>query len=179
MTQKFSRIAATLASAAALSLVATPAMARDWGWGGAYGHRHNDGIDAGDVIAGILIIGGIAAIASAASKAGKDKRARSPNRYPDDQGGSDGYSNDSNRGYGSDNRDARPQWNGSNAFNTAVDRCVGEIELGKARVESVDSVNRDGAGWRVQGQVRGSGDFACSIDGDGRIRSVSIDGHAV
>ena len=35
------------------------------GWGGR--HHHDDGIDGGDVFAGLLILGGIAAIASAAS----------------------------------------------------------------------------------------------------------------
>ena len=47
-----------------LLLTALPAEAR--GYYGDYG-RHRDRIDAGDVIAGALIIGGIAAIASAAS----------------------------------------------------------------------------------------------------------------
>ena len=64
-----SRFAAALAAAAALALSATPALAQVWGWGGGgWGHHHRDRVDAGDVIAGILIIGGIAAIASAASK---------------------------------------------------------------------------------------------------------------
>ena len=74
MTRRFSRSARLLATAAAFSLVATPALARD-GWGGGWG-RHNDRVDAGDIFTGILIIGGIAAIASAASKSAKDKRER-------------------------------------------------------------------------------------------------------
>src|SRR5262245_40287131 len=72
-----SRTAATLAAAAALSLTATPAMARGW-------HRHGDGIDGGDVVAGLLIFGGIAAIAAAASsKSNKDRQARQDDRYRD------------------------------------------------------------------------------------------------
>jgi DNA-binding protein YbaB len=31
----------------------------------------------------------------------------------------------------------------------------------------------------VQGRTSGGGQFSCSIDGDGRIRNVSIDGRAV
>ena len=70
-----SRLAAVLASVAALTMSASPALAQDWGWGGGnWGHRHHDRVDAGDVIAGILIIGGIAAIASAASKNKRDRR---------------------------------------------------------------------------------------------------------
>ena len=69
---KFFRIGAGLASAAALSLAATPALARDWGWGGH--HRHRDRVDAGDIIAGVLILGGIAAIASAASRYSRSRR---------------------------------------------------------------------------------------------------------
>ena len=42
-------------AAGAMALSATPAAARD---------RHHDGVDAGDIIAGALVIGGIAAVAS-------------------------------------------------------------------------------------------------------------------
>ena len=77
-----SRPAAALALAAALSLTASPAMARGWG------HRHHDrgGVDAGDIFAGLLVIGGIAAIASAASKKNKQPR-EGDYRYPDDRAG--------------------------------------------------------------------------------------------
>jgi hypothetical protein len=60
-------------SAGALLLTAMPADARSY-------RRHHDGINAGDVIAGALIIGGIAAIASAAS----NDRDRYRGRYRDD-----------------------------------------------------------------------------------------------
>ncbi len=75
MTSRYFRSAAVLASLASLALAATPALARDrWGgWGGGWG-RHHDRVDAGDVLAGVLIIGGIAAVASAASKAARDRR---------------------------------------------------------------------------------------------------------
>jgi len=55
-----SRAALVAASLAALALTATPASARHW-------RHHDHGIDGGDVLAGLLIIGGIAAVASAAT----------------------------------------------------------------------------------------------------------------
>jgi hypothetical protein len=50
---------AALAATALLASLATPAEARR-----RY-HRHHDDVDAGDVVAGAVVIGGIAAIASA------------------------------------------------------------------------------------------------------------------
>ena len=141
-----SRFAAALASAAALSLSATPALAQDWGWGGGWGHHHRDRVDAGDVIAGILIIGGIAAIASAASKS---KR----NRRDDDYRGD--YPRERSARYGSDNEQ-------------------GEVSRGSNRGTSVESINRDGDGWRVQGQTGEGVVFTCSVDGSGQIRNVQI-----
>ena len=82
MFTRISRSASTLAAAAVLSMAVAPAVAeaRGWrggGWGGGWGHRgHHDRVDAGDIFAGILIIGGIAAIASAASKADRDQIRR-------------------------------------------------------------------------------------------------------
>jgi hypothetical protein len=62
---------ATGAAAAALATVATaaPASAQYYGRSYGYDHRYRDrGIDAGDIIAGVAIIGGIAAITSALSR---------------------------------------------------------------------------------------------------------------
>ncbi len=161
-----SRGAAILASLAVLSLSVSPAMARDWGGGGH--HRHRDRVDAGDIFAGILILGGIAAIASAASKSGKNSRPRTEPPYPDAD-----LEQDANGGYV---RDDRPQWNEGTSINSAINRCMDEIDRGRTRVESVDSVGRDGDGWRVQGRVDGDGEFTCLLDGDGRIRQLAIDG---
>jgi predicted secreted Zn-dependent protease len=55
------------AAAALLTATATPAEARHW-------HRHHDGVDAGDVVTGAVVIGGIAAIASAISQGNRDKQ---------------------------------------------------------------------------------------------------------
>jgi hypothetical protein len=181
MTRKTSRFAAVLLSAAALSMTATPVMAQ--GWGGWGRHHHRDRVDAGDVLTGILIIGGIAAIASAASNSNKrdrdrDRRRDDDRRYPDEQ-----YRRDSNADYGQDNR---PEWrersNTSSSvgggIDGAVNACIDEVARGSARVDGVETVNREGKGWRVQGQTIKGGDFVCSVDGSGRVTEVSVDGKA-
>jgi hypothetical protein len=174
MNNRFSRTGRLIASAAALSLVATPVMAR--GWGGGWGRHHND-IDAGDVITGILIIGGIAAIASAASKGSKDRQRNERERdrdYPErDYPQRDSRDRDDSRGYGNDDR---PSWQEGRGIDSAVNRCVGEVERGDKRVDQVETVNRDGQGWKVTGRMTGGDSFSCTIDGEGRVRSSDIGG---
>jgi hypothetical protein len=53
-------IAAAAGAALLGSMLAAPADAR-----GRWHHRHHDEVDAGDVVAGAIVIGGIAALASA------------------------------------------------------------------------------------------------------------------
>ena len=168
MMDKFKRTAAALALLGSVSMAATPAMARGWGGGWGGGHRHNDRIDGGDVLAGILIIGGIAAIASAASKASKPQRDyREPEpRYRDDR-----------PRYGSD--DDRPEWREGTGIDSAVNRCIDEVNRGRDRVGEVESVNRDAGGWRVSGSTTSNASFSCTIDRDGRIRNVNVDGRAI
>lgn len=169
--QKGSRLAAALAGAAALSLVASPAAARGWdGWGGGHYHRHRGGVDGGDVLAGILILGGIAAIASAASKAekggqGRDdprnrdwERQRPEPRYGKPRAGEGAY--------------------GAGPIGDAVDSCTDEVERSGAQVDTVDAVVREGDGWRVRGRGDDGRAFACTVDAEGRIRGVTIDGRA-
>ena len=168
MMNKFKRSTVALALVASLSLVATPAMARDWGggWGGRY--RGHDRIDGGDVLAGILIIGGIAAIANAASKASKQQRDyREP--LPRDRDTAPRYGND----------DDRPEWREGAGIDGAVNRCIDEVNRGRSRVGEVESVNRDAGGWRVSGSTTNNGAFSCTIDRDGLIRNVNVDGRAI
>ena len=162
----FKRTAAALSAAAILSMSAAPAMARGWGGWGGHRHHHRGGIDAGDVIAGVLILGGIAAVASAASKAKTERRDRDAVPPPPPEGRYD----ERDRG---DRWDQRRGYEGG--LNGAVDRCVGEVERGRTRVDTVDSAVRDGEGWRVEGRTDG-GDFSCSIDEEGRVRSLRVDG---
>ena len=182
MANKFKRSAAVLALAASASMVATPAMARGWG-GGWGGHaRHHDRIDGGDVLAGTLIVGGLAAIASAASKAARqqgDYRQPQP-RYREE---APRYREEAPRyreevpRYGE--ADDRPEWRDGTGIDGAVNRCIDELNRGRNRVGEVESVNRDGGGWRVAGTTTGDSSFSCVIDRDGRIRSVSVAGRAI
>lgn len=105
---------------------------RSRGWRG-----RNRGIDGGDILAGALIIGGIAAIASAASNSSRN----GPNstRYNDDV---------------------------RSASNQCGAAAAAQSGFG-ARVERIDNVLRDGNGWRVEGLVgsrnNGVDSFTCGI----------------
>lgn len=174
MNRKTTGFRSLLLSAAALSMVATPALANhNWGWGG---RHHRDRVDAGDVLTGILIIGGIAAIASAASSNNKkrDRYERRDESYPDNRDQRD-YSRD----------DERPEWQGQQGgeaggdINGAINRCMSEVSRGSSRVQDVDSVAREGDGWRVMGSMTTGSSFSCAVDRDGRIRNVNIDGRAI
>jgi hypothetical protein len=123
--------AAFLVAGAATLATSVPADARSRHW-------DRDGIDAGDVIAGALIIGGIAAIASAASRGDRydDGRYYGDRRY--------GYGYDSyHRGYGS-------RW--------AVDACVRAAQreasrYGWARVTDVTRIDRERGGYDIRGRL--------------------------
>ena len=208
MNAKFSRSAAALLLAAALSMAATPALARDrnWGggnWGGGWGHRHHDRVDAGDVIAGVLILGGIAAIASAASNSKKAKRERSRDyRYPDQSYPSQSYPSDSypqrddSADYGTEtgrdyedgireSRDDQRDETRENAredsrgLDNAVNRCASEIERGDRRIDEIETVTREGDGWRISGRIEGGANFGCTVDRGGRVSNVNVSGRAL
>lgn len=177
------RFAAASALAAAFSLAATPVAAaglpraapQDLGspyavtpydadaenaqrhrWGR---YRGRDRVDVGDVLAGVLIIGGIAAIASAASK-NRDERNRYPETYPDER-----------------QRYRQGDWRADGSgLERAVDMCVDEIERGPERVEVVDNASRTGEGWMVSGALDTGAGFNCRIDNNGRIRDVDLGG---
>ncbi len=119
--------------------------------------RHHRGIDAGDVLTGVLVIGGIAAIASAVSSK-KDRRQRvSTPRY--------------------DERTSVRRSGGGEGIDRAVNMCLREIER-DIRVEGVDSVSRTGAGWNVAGTLFNGTAFTCSIGNNGRIDGISYGGQA-
>lgn len=122
--------------------------------------RHRDGgIDAGDVIAGVLVLGGIAAIASAASR-DRDRDRYRDEPYPD-------------RRYPNDVQYRTGNWQGS-GLDSAVDMCVDQVERGRDRVDSVDHASRDASGWNVSGALSDGAFFECRIDNDGRIREVDV-----
>lgn len=168
------RLASAGALAAAASMVATPIAAAepsrtampiavgapavfDADAVNADGYRRwhrRDRVDAGDVIAGVLVLGTIAAVASAASKASRERDYRYPQRYPS-AGDRYDYRAAPNAPY-----DTR------GGIDRAVDTCAREIER-NVRIDTVDGVDRYGAGWRVSGRLSDGAPFTCAIDGSG------------
>ena len=146
---RINRFAAASALAAALSMAATPALAHDHHWH--HWHDH-DGISFGDVLAGAAIIGGIAAVASAADKHGSDDHARPSRPVPDER---QGY------GYG--------EPIGNQGLDRLADTCVDAVERGRDRVDSVDDISRDRDGWSVSGVLLNGVGFGCRIGDDGRV----------
>ncbi len=145
------------------------------GYGGWGRHHHHGGVDAGDVLAGVLIIGGIAAIASAASRDSQRRRVETdPNGYP--------YRNDRNRDWeyryrensGSDYRSG----SADRGLDNAADICAREVERTE-RVDEVNGVDRTASGWRVEGRLANGRGFTCEIDNDGRLGPVNVDGARV
>jgi hypothetical protein len=161
-------------SATALAIVmtaASPAAARPrwgggWGGHGGYGshggyggyrghyrHHHGGGDTFGNILLGAVIGGGIFAIANSANK----NKAVASRR-------------------GDDQRDDLRE-NGSDAREVAA-MCSDAIEnMARGRVASIDSVDRDGPGWRVDGVVdverEGDRHFYCDVR-DGRIETVQL-----
>ncbi len=179
-----SRAALVAASLAAVALTATPASARHW--------RHHDRVDGGDVLAGVLILGGIAAVAAAASSSNRSREARDyrypDSRFPESRAPSDSdyrdwrSERDRDTGYAGQGESApygASSWRGAGAIDGAVNACSGEIESGERRIDSVDSVNRQADGWRVDGRLQDGRVFSCSAGPDGRIRSATVDGRAL
>lgn len=165
---------ATPIDAGALGWTAASDTAQGWrssrGYRGYRGNRrHRSGIDGGDVLAGILVIGGIAAIASAASKNNRDRR------YEDRD-----YRNDAPR---YDDRRADPRQDsrydrGTGDMESAINACsdAAERQAGRdARVSAIESVVRDGQGWRVEGELSNSDErtFLCGAS-EGRVDFVQI-----
>ena len=179
MGLKTNKLAAATTIAAAFSMLATPvaaaelptpahAKAYDASVETAQNHRwgrYRDRIDAGDVLTGVLILGGIAAIASAANRGARERDGRYPERYPDrwpDEG------------------DARYRTPGdydrseSRGLDRAVDMCVAEVEQRSGRVGTVDGANRDRDGWQVSGELENGRAYSCRIGNDGRISDVDV-----
>ena len=124
------------AGAAAVALVglSAPLQARNY--------YNDDHIDAGDVIAGALIIGGLAAVLSA----GNNDRNRG---YSDDY--RDGY-RDNRRGYDYDYNNQR--YDGRRA----VDQCVRYAEsqagrYGSANVTEITNIDRKSYGYKIEGKL--------------------------
>ena len=134
----------TVAAGAMALASATPAMADD--------HRHRDrGIDAGDVIAGAVIIGGIAALAGAFDNDDRRDRRYRDRRYRD-----------------RDYRDYRG-YNGNQGYRggaeRAVQRCIRRAERqarrfggwNYANVTEIRDIDRTRYGFRIRGRMEVQG----------------------
>ncbi len=119
-------------AAGAMAFSAAPAVARD-----------NDRIDAGEVIAGALIIGGIAAVLASSNK---DRGYNDRNyRGRDYRGRDDRRSNNYRRGGGK---------------RAAIEKCVNRAErrairsgARRADVTDIRDVERTRNGWKVKGRI--------------------------
>jgi hypothetical protein len=128
----------TAVSGAMIISAASPASARDRHYGGG----HHDGIGAGEVIAGALVIGGIAAIAASA---GND-------RYRDYNYDRAGYDGRNWRGYDRDYGNPRQ----------AIAQCVNAAErsagrYGRADVTEIRDIDRTSRGYTVRGRIAVNG----------------------
>ncbi|MEP7222578.1 MAG: hypothetical protein ABI673_07920 [Novosphingobium sp.] len=124
----------TAVSGAIVLSAASPALARD--------RHHDDGIGAGEVIAGALVIGGIAALVSS----GSHDRNRDYNydRAGYDGGNWRGYDRGYERGYGNPRQ--------------AIAQCVNAAErsasrYGRANVTEVRDIDRNDRGYTVRGRI--------------------------
>ena len=177
MALRTSGFASLAALAAALSMAATPAAAAELPHR-ANGHaqvetgapdaanqyrhyrRHRDrGIDAGDVVAGVVVLGALAAIIGSSRD---HRRDRERYEQPREQGRYDGRE--------------RQDYE-SNGIERAVDMCIDEIERYDDRVETVDEARRAPDGWHVSGTLDNGSGWDCEIDNNGRISDVVMGGN--
>ena len=182
---KMTKAAIGAATAGAILLGSTPALARDR-------DRDGDGISAGEVIAGAVVLGGLAAILSSGDNDRYDRYDRNDGRYDgryrDDYRGGGRYDNDARYGYGYD-------YNRYGNSRSAVNQCVSAVERGSRRygntdVTQVTSIDRKRDGYKIKGQVvvrdgyggrwgRGGsydkGKFSCDVR-YGRVQDVRFSG---
>lgn len=124
------------AAAAALVSIAVPAQARD-----RYDRnrdRDRDSISAGEIIAGAVVLGGLAAVLSSGNNGRNDRR------------GYDDRYDDNRAGYHYDNR--------GGSGRAAVNQCVASVETwanrySRSDVTQVRSIERTRFGYRVTGNV--------------------------
>lgn len=121
-------------------------------------HRDHDGISAGDVIAGALVIGGIAAVASAANRDDRDYR------YDDYRYGRAGY------GWGNGSGDRFYNGNPRQAVEQCVQaavRTASRFSYGRADVTDIRQVSETRYGWKVKGRIAVNSMGRGWHDGDG------------
>lgn len=133
----------TVAAGAMAVTAASPALAQH------DRHRNNDGIGAGEVIAGALIIGGIAAVAAASSNSrgdryyDRDGSYYRGGRYDDDYG---------RRGYGHGYNSGNPRQAVSQCV-AAAERDASRYSRGRADVTDIRRVDRIRGGYVIHGRI--------------------------
>ena len=147
--------------------------------GGHYGrHRYRDrGVDLGDIIGTVLVVGAVATVINQVGKISeddrRDRRYDRRQRDYDDRYENQDYVPQRNR---QDSRSAR----GAQATeDRAADACswAAEGQAGDgAQVERINAVRADGQGWRVDGTLRQAGrsdSFTCGYT-NGRVDFVQL-----
>lgn len=142
------------------------------GWGGGWGHRgwRRNRIDAGDVLIGAAIIGGIAAIASSNNRRQRERDVvvvQRDVRQPDWRDNDRRYDD---RRY-DDRRTPALRGSGASGLDNAVNQCLDRVER-DVRVDTVENVERTGAGWRVSGVLFNGAPFQCRIGNGGQIDAI-------
>jgi hypothetical protein len=135
--------------AASILVGAVPANAQYRGH-----HRDRDGISAGEVIAGAVVIGGLVAILSAGSRDRGYDRDRTDGRSYDPQ-----YDSEYDRNYGGYDRGGYGgQWRRTGS-REAVERCINAAEQrasyygNRADVTRITEVDRVRGGYEVRGRI--------------------------
>ncbi len=176
---KFNKALVGTAAATAMAVSASPAMAND-------GHHHKKSISTGEAIAGVAILGTIAAIAASGKKKRYHDRGVYHSRH--DRGFHNGHYRGHDRGYrGGRYHKGHSSKKGYRKFGPrrAVNKCINAAEyragkLGPANVTEIRDVDRTRYGYVVKGRIlvkdgykrRGygrasydRGRFTCYLDG--------------
>jgi hypothetical protein len=133
------------AAAAALVSMTAPAQAR--------GYNDRDSINAGDIIAGAIVIGGLAAVLS-------DSRNNRDRRYEGDYRQGDNYDYNrggyENRGY--DNRGYDNGYNRQGNGRAAINQCVAAAEAwgnrySRVKVTEIRDIDRTRYGYKITGNL--------------------------
>lgn len=128
-------------------------------------YRRHRGPSTSDVVAGVLVLGTIAAILGSGKSKNDRSRTRGDDRNRDSRRDNAGYSS----------RNSRDGYQ-SNGMNNAVDMCADQVERGDDSIANVDNASRNANGWNVSGRMENGTRFDCWIDNNGRIRSVDLGG---
>lgn len=130
------------AAAAALVGMSVPVHANDY-------NRDRDGISAGEIIAGAVILGGIAAVLSSKGDNGRYDNGRYDDRRYDDRG---------NRHYEGRYDDRNYGYSRGDGSRSAVNQCVRTVEgysnrYNGAKVTEIRDIERTRYGYKVTGKI--------------------------